>query len=185
LKSFFEFYLQYNDFIIFLSSLLSLALTTWKETGPYVAINFTTYETLKEWAITRDATTTTTTTNGSTSSNPQHPKTLATPWSLAIGATAGATASTIMYPLDVVRKRLIVQGMDVAASSSTTATTGGSGGSSNNKHYRGVVDAIVRIGKEEGVRGYYKGLWACYLKVIPTTALMWWVMEMCETIFHK
>jgi solute carrier family 25 folate transporter 32 len=32
------------------------------------------------------------------------------------------------------------------------------GGAAAGRQYKGFLDALVRIGKEEGLRGYYKGL---------------------------
>lgn len=56
---------------------------------------------------------------------------------LICGSMAGCFGTITSFPLDVVRTRLISQG--------------------NPKVYRSMGDAIVKIYKLEGVRGYYKG----------------------------
>jgi hypothetical protein len=43
--------------------------------------------------------------------------------------------------------------------------------------YDGLVDCIRRIVKNEGMRGLFKGLVPCYLKVIPATAILFMTNE--------
>jgi solute carrier family 25 folate transporter 32 len=68
---------------------------------------------------------------------------------LAIGAAAQVFASTITYPYQVVKARL-QQGGPAA------------------ERYRGTWDCFRQIMQKEGVRGYYKGLSANILKVVPS-----------------
>jgi hypothetical protein len=44
-------------------------------------------------------------------------------------------------------------------------------------HYSGLIDCATSIFKEEGIKGWYRGLWACYLKVAPTMAILFWCNE--------
>lgn len=115
-------------------------------TAPYIAINFTTYEKLKEY----------------TQAGGGSPGTVL---SLAMGAIAGTLATTISYPADLIRKRIIVQEM------------GGKEGT-----YGGISDAVKKIMREEGPKGFYRGLTATYLKVVPSTAVTWWVIELCRSL---
>jgi solute carrier family 25 phosphate transporter 23/24/25/41 len=88
---------------------------------------------------------------------------------LACGGTAGAVAQTVAYPLDLVRRRIQVQGF--------TGATSGGGGGVNTRHYTGMIDAFVKIYKYEGIRGFYQGLWPNYVKVVPAMAVSFLVYE--------
>jgi hypothetical protein len=37
--------------------------------------------------------------------------------------------------------------------------------------------------REEGLKGFYRGLTATYLKVVPSTAVTWWVIELCKSLY--
>ncbi|CAR30807.1 hypothetical protein ZYGR_0P01090 [Zygosaccharomyces rouxii] len=82
---------------------------------------------------------------------------------LAIGALSGGIAQTATYPFDLLRRRFQVLAM---------------GQSELGFHYSGVADALITIGKTEGLRGYYRGLQANLFKVIPSTAVSWLVYEL-------
>lgn len=69
------------------------------------------------------------------------------------GAMAGTIAVTATYPTDLVRRLLQLNG-----------TPGHS--------YTGLADCVQQLYKNEGVPGFYKGLWATYLKVAPMTAIL-------------
>lgn len=109
--------------------------------APYVAINFTTYETLKR--VSAD--------------NARPPS---VPESLAFGALAGAAAQTVTYPIDLLRRRLQLQGI---------------GGEP--KLYNGPFHAITTIVKNDGVLALYRGMIPCYLKVIPAISISFCVYE--------
>jgi len=74
-------------------------------------------------------------------------------WNLTLGALAGTIAVTVTYPTDLVRKLLQLNG-----------TPG--------HNYSGLLDAIGQRYRSDGVQGFYKGLWATYLKVAPMTAIL-------------
>ncbi|KAM9977187.1 hypothetical protein ACTFIR_011045 [Dictyostelium discoideum] len=114
--------------------------------APYVAINFTTYENLKKTFIPKD----TTPTVGQ---------------SLTFGAISGATAQTLTYPIDLIRRRLQVQGI---------------GG--KDILYNGTFDAFRKIIRDEGVLGLYNGMIPCYLKVIPAISISFCVYEVMKKI---
>ncbi|KAH3680408.1 hypothetical protein WICMUC_000339 [Wickerhamomyces mucosus] len=110
--------------------------------APYVAINFAVYEQLKELIP---------------NSTPMT--------KLLLGAISGGIAQTIMYPLDILRRRFQVINM------------------SNNElgfQYKSVSDALVQIYKKEGVKGMYKGLTANLFKVIPSMAVSWLSYEVIK-----
>jgi hypothetical protein len=68
------------------------------------------------------------------------------------GAVAGICAVTACYPLDLVRTRL------------TTELEG-------REHYRGILDAILKIHKTEGLRGFYAGIFPTLLVAVPNFAI--------------
>jgi len=72
----------------------------------------------------------------------------------------------VTYPLDLVRRRIQVQAFMPGA-----------------RQYGGMMDALRHIVREEGVRGLYKGMGACYLKVIPAMAISFAVNEQCRRWF--
>ena len=82
---------------------------------------------------------------------------------LTLGACAGFVAAATTYPSDVVRRRLQLQGMR--------------GVGLELPRYSGTVDCVRVMLREEGVRGLYKGLSACLLKVVPSMAISFTVYE--------
>ena len=81
------------------------------------------------------------------------------PWfnfiNLSLGATAGTIAVTLTYPTDLIRRKIQLMGME-----------------GYEERYSGMWDATVKTYRAEGFYGLYKGLYPCYLKVIPMTALL-------------
>jgi hypothetical protein len=77
------------------------------------------------------------------------------PVMFAVGAAAGAAAQTVVYPLDLVRRR-----MQLAGSTQTHPATPLS--------FRGTLrDALT----DRGVRGLFTGIGVAYVKVIPSVAV--------------
>jgi hypothetical protein len=72
------------------------------------------------------------------------------------GATAGCVAVVGCYPLDLVRTRL------------TTELEG-------REHYRGMVDAIVKIHRTEGMLGFFSGLVPTLCVAVPNFAISYTV----------
>ena len=75
-----------------------------------------------------------------------------------MGALAGTIAVTGTYPLDLVRKLLQLNG-----------TQGHS--------YKNFRDCCGQLYRKEGFGGFFKGLWATYLKVAPMTAILFLTNE--------
>ncbi|CDO92964.1 unnamed protein product [Kluyveromyces dobzhanskii CBS 2104] len=84
-------------------------------------------------------------------------------YKLSMGAISGGVAQTLVYPFDLLRRRFQVLAM---------------GGNELGFKYKSVSDALITIGKTEGLKGYYKGLTANLFKVIPSTAVSWLVYEL-------
>jgi solute carrier family 25 phosphate transporter 23/24/25/41 len=87
---------------------------------------------------------------------------------LLLGATAGFVAAGTTYPSDVVRRRLQLQGMKGV----------------DLPKYTGTLDCIRVMVKEEGVRGLYKGMIPCFLKVVPSMAISFTVYETLRKTLH-
>ncbi|KAJ7594604.1 mitochondrial carrier domain-containing protein [Mycena floridula] len=78
---------------------------------------------------------------------------------LAIGAVSGATAQTISYPFEVIRRRMQV------------------GGLSRPDRWLGWNETIRTIWRTRGLKGFYIGLSIGYLKVVPMTAVSYAVWQ--------
>lgn len=83
---------------------------------------------------------------------------------LIIGAVAGSLAQTTCHPLDVVRKRLQLQGI---------------GG--RPVQYKGMLEAGLRIWKNEGPKALYRGLQPMYVSAVPSAGVSYAVYESMKT----
>lgn len=84
----------------------------------------------------------------------------------AAGVIASILSKTAVYPLDTTRKRLQVQGPMLARYVH-----------SNIPEYRGVVSTVLRIWRQEGRRGMYRGLTVSLIKAAPASAVTMWTYE--------
>ncbi|KAI0486040.1 mitochondrial dicarboxylate carrier protein [Xylaria cf. heliscus] len=91
------------------------------------------------------------------------------PWGSG-DATAGAIASVVaktgVFPLDLARKRIQVQG-----------PTRGRYVHKNIPEYEGTIGTIRKILKQESVRGLYRGLTVSLMKAAPASAVTMWTYE--------
>jgi solute carrier family 25 phosphate transporter 23/24/25/41 len=76
------------------------------------------------------------------------------------GGLAGVLSVSITYPTDVVRRRLHLQGFDNVV-----------------PYFSSIPECIAYIYKTEGVRGFYRGLFACYLKLFPAVGIQFTTVE--------
>lgn len=83
--------------------------------------------------------------------------------SLVSGAIAGLISQTAMYPGDTIKRQLQINGMQ-----------------NKIKHY-GLIDCITNIYKENGIRGFYRGLYINSIKSIPEIAVKFTIFELCKT----
>ena len=120
-------------------------LPTMAGIGPYVAINFFVFDTLKRKYL----------------PDPSHATFDVI--NLSLGACAGFTAAMITYPTDVLRRRMQLRGVKLAGLDIPV--------------YRNSVHCISHVVQTEGVRGMYKGLSACLLKVVPSMAIAFMTHE--------
>lgn len=82
------------------------------------------------------------------------------------GILASISAKTAVFPLDLVRKRLQVQGPTRAKYIHR-----------NIPEYRGVYRTLSTILRKEGIRGAYRGLTVSLVKAAPASAVTMWTYE--------
>ncbi|KAI3781609.1 hypothetical protein L2E82_11627 [Cichorium intybus] len=85
------------------------------------------------------------------------------------GAIAGAAAKTVTAPLD--RIKLIMQTHGIRAGQETAKKT------------LGFIEAVVSIGKQEGVKGYWKGNLAQVLRILPYSAVQLFAYESYKKLY--
>jgi len=95
---------------------------------------------------------------------------------LCFGALAGATAQTVVYPIELVQRRMQVQGMKAVASSTASAAL-------KVTQYKNVVHGIVTIAKAEGFMALYRGLVPNYVKIFPSAAVSFYVYELLKEMW--
>ncbi|KAJ5190060.1 Mitochondrial carrier protein [Penicillium cf. griseofulvum] len=84
----------------------------------------------------------------------------------AAGVVASVLAKTGVFPLDLVRKRLQVQGPTRTRYVHR-----------NIPEYKGVLPSIAMILRTQGIRGLYRGLTVSLLKAAPASAVTMWTYE--------
>ena len=85
--------------------------------------------------------------------------------SLGLGAIAGAAAQTTAHPLDVVRKRLQVQGIN-----------------GNPVLYKNTMECFSGVAKKEGYGALYKGLGPACVATIPGTGIAYITYEIMKEV---
>jgi len=116
---------------------------------PYAGINFFTYHTLK-WHYTHRWT--------------DH-QPISTPLRLFFGSCAGMLGQTTVYPLDVIRRRMQIEGLH-------------SGSAHYRYEYRSTWHAFRSITQQEGWRALFRGLHINYIKVVPLVSISFTVNDL-------
>jgi len=123
---------------------------------PYVGLEFMIYEQMKLTYLRRI--------NHDSESERHEASVLAL---LLIGATAGSIAQTVCHPLDVIRKRLQLQGI---------------GG--RPVLYRSMIDTAQGIYHHEGWSALYRGLQPTYMSVLPSAGVSYVVYEAIKNLLR-
>lgn len=76
------------------------------------------------------------------------------------GGFTGVFAVSFTYPTDLLRRRLHIQGF-----------------LSNTKVYTSNMQCVREIYKKEGIRGFYRGLLSAYVKLFPTIAIQFAIID--------
>lgn len=79
---------------------------------------------------------------------------------LLAGGFSGVSAVSITYPTDLIRRRLQLQDLHC-----------------NIVKYNGILDCIKKIYISDGIKGFYKGLGYCYIKIFPTMAIQFFIVD--------
>lgn len=85
-------------------------------------------------------------------------------WNFCLGGLAGTISVTLTYPTDLVRRKLQLVGHP------------------GHPSYSGFIDCLMTLLRTEGIIGWYRGLWACYLKVAPSMAILFWCNEQLKSL---
>ncbi|CAL4938690.1 unnamed protein product [Urochloa decumbens] len=116
--------------------------------GPSIAVSFSVYETLRShWQIER----------------PYDSPVLI---SLACGSLSGIASSTFTFPLDLVRRRMQLEGA----------------GGRARVYHTGLFGTFGHIFRTEGLRGLYRGILPEYCKVVPGVGIVFMTYEMLKAI---
>ncbi|CAL9022620.1 unnamed protein product [Prunus brigantina] len=119
--------------------------------GPSIAISFSVYEALRSfWQSERP--------NDST-----------VMVSLACGSLSGIASSTATFPLDVVRRRMQLEGAGGRARIYNT----------------GLVGTFKHIIRMEGLRGLYRGILPEYYKVVPSVGIVFMTYETLKMLLSR
>ncbi|KAL0993102.1 hypothetical protein UPYG_G00103260 [Umbra pygmaea] len=86
--------------------------------------------------------------------------------SLVCGSCAGVFSKTVTYPFDLIKKRLQVEGFEEARIRFGQV-----------RRYGGFVDCATQIAREEGVRGFFKGLSPSLVKAAFSTGFTFFWYE--------
>ena len=152
------------------------------------AVQFAAYEWLKKFFKTLR----TNSTPGSTTDRILQPAVV----SFITGASAKILASTLTYPYQVIRSRLQQRDGPVSINISSSSNSSSSSSSRNGisvlestpishpelatgPKYSGTIDCAVKIWKNEGPLGFFRGIIPNALKVAPAAALTFVIYEEC------
>ncbi|XP_037664621.1 mitochondrial thiamine pyrophosphate carrier isoform X2 [Choloepus didactylus] len=125
---------------------------------PYAGFQFSFYSSLKhvyEWAMPAE---------GKKNGNLKN---------LLCGGGAGVISKTLTYPLDLFKKRLQVRGFEQARATFGQVRT-----------YSGLLDCAKQVLREEGAKGFFKGLSPSLLKAAFSTGLVFFWYELLCNLFH-
>jgi len=115
-------------------------------------------------------------------------------WNLLSAAQSGAVVCVLTNPLWLVKTRLALQCAPAAAAAAGGAAASAAvspaaraaaaaAAAAAARPYKGMLDALARIGREEGLRGYYKGLAPSLLLQTSHGAIQFAAYEELKVLF--
>ncbi|KAL9083414.1 MAG: hypothetical protein Q9159_005809 [Coniocarpon cinnabarinum] len=110
------------------------------------------------------------------------------PWGLALAGSTGAlVANAMVYPLDIVKTRLQVQGSKSSASTSSTSTSSTETRTSDDDapHYDSTLHAVTRILEDEGLAGLYAGIAPSLIGVVSQNFAYFYWYSVVRTLYLK
>lgn len=93
---------------------------------------------------------------------------------LMVGGLSGAIAQTASYPLDVVRRRMQVEGLSEDGAAPKNAP----------RIYTSTLKSFRIILQKEGIKGLFIGLSINYIKVAPTVGISFATYEYMKKVFE-
>ncbi|KAG5236122.1 hypothetical protein OIU76_010943 [Salix suchowensis] len=126
------------------------------EIVPYAGLQFGTYDTFKRWTMAWNHHISSTTSSINTDDN------LSSVQLFICGLAAGTCAKLVCHPLDVVKKRFQIEGLQRHPKY---------GARVEQRAYRNMYDALRRISQMEGWAGLYKGIIPSTVKAAPAGAV--------------
>ncbi|KAJ4722202.1 Mitochondrial carrier protein [Melia azedarach] len=124
---------------------------------PYAGLQFGTYDTFKRWTMAWNRLR-----SSNTSSTGANNNSLSSFQLFICGLAAGTCAKLVCHPLDVVKKRFQIEGLQRHPKY---------GARVDPRAYRNMLDAIRRILQAEGWAGLYKGIVPSTVKAAPAGAV--------------
>lgn len=119
--------------------------------GPNIAISFSVYETLRsQWQL-------------------QRPHDSSVLVSLACGSVSGIASSSAIFPLDLVRRRMQLEGA----------------GGRARVYKTGIFGTFRHIIRSEGFRGLYRGILPEYYKVVPSVSIVFVTYETMKKLLSS
>ena len=160
----------------------------WKGTVPSLvlvsnpAVQFACYDTLKRWLRAYRRATARGFSGGSSAARAAH---LSSAEYFLLGAVAKAVATWVTFPLQIAQTRLRAARKHVErrrrlSSGGSDVADGGGGGETDGRfsyEYKGTVDCLQQIYREEGVRGLFKGIDAKLWQTVLTASFMFVAYE--------
>jgi solute carrier family 25 (mitochondrial phosphate transporter), member 23/24/25/41 len=92
--------------------------------------------------------------------------------SLLCGASSGLCSSVLVYPADVIRRRMQVRGLQFTESLQSHATN------QRQQFNLHAIDEVIQLYSKEGIKGFYRGITPELLKVIPAVGITFCVYDM-------
>ena len=100
---------------------------------------------------------------------------------LVASSLSGATSRVFCHPLDTCKARLQVQ----TAADGLAAGSGVGGSGINQQPYRGLVDALSRTLRQDGITGLYRGFGVTFVGSVPAMCLYLGTYEYAKSALAK